>query len=97
MSVRDTSGSAGYVLRLCGWEERFSICQGQLWLGDQGLGLQKSSSSGGEEKPNTGGSYRTIKYNLETIWAFGVEYRGRRQSGWGGVGPVLAGAQAGVI
>lgn len=51
----------------------------------------------GEEKPDTGGSYRTIKYNLETIWALGVEYRGGCRSGWGGVGPVLVGAQAAVI
>lgn len=52
VSLQDTSGSAGYVLRLCGWEECFSICQDQLWLGDQGLGLQKSSSSG-ERKSQT--------------------------------------------
>lgn len=40
--------------------------------------------------------YGTIKYNLETIWALGVEQR-RAQSRWSSVSRVLAGAQAGVI
>lgn len=51
----------------------------------------------GEESQTPEAVNRTIKYNLETIWALGLEYRDGQRSGWGGVGPVLAGAQAGVI
>lgn len=76
------------------------VCSQALW--PRGMFLRLSGPAvawgprGREENPDTRASYGTIKYNLETIWALGVEQR-RAQSRWGSVSRVLAGAQAGVI
>lgn len=80
----------GMFLRLSGpavaWGPRAGAAEGQ----------GKGGVRGREENPDTRASYGTIKYNLETIRALGVEQR-RAQSRWGSVSRVLAGAQAGVI